>query len=87
MNIFPCRKTVLHCFVENCFNLKKKGSSVNNQELVLALFKTCEKGLILTAAEMKTKASVTYEIPIIEDCHGRTPFDIALNIPLRHESS
>jgi len=74
LNIFPSRKTVLHYFVDNCMNLKKEKSHVNNQENVNALFKTCAKGK-------------GYEIPIIEDCFGQTPFDIALSIKDKHKLS
>jgi len=38
LNIFPCRKTVLHNFVDNCFAEVFDESSVNNQEVVVALF-------------------------------------------------
>jgi len=72
MNVFPYRKTVLHYFVENC----EKNPKIKNQQIVTALFETCKKGFAGTAEDIHK--NVTFEIPMIVNCHGQTPIDNAL---------
>ena len=50
---------------------------LNNQSVVLTLFETALKGYLSYG---EPKPVVAFEIPIIEDVNGRTPFDFALAI-------
>jgi hypothetical protein len=52
-------------------------SVLDNQGVVLTLFETAKKGY-LSYGDSKT--TIDFEIPIIEDVNGRTPFDFALAI-------